>query len=224
MSVVVELTIPGRGFQLGRALGDVPGTSYELERIVPTADASVPFLWVRGGDTGPLEAHLSESPLVSEFSVLDRIDEWALYRIDWAAGYDGMLEEFATLDVTTLSARGNDVWRFRLRFPDHDAVSRFYEYTQEQDLPVTVERVYSLSEEDVGERPFGLTSEQREALVLALERGYFETPSETSLEELSTELGISRQALSERIRRGTRQVLAHTILTAGSDSLAPTER
>jgi len=224
MSVVVELSIPGSGFQLGRVLGDVPGTSYELERIVPTADVTVPFLWVRGGDTATLEAHLSDSPLVSEFSVLDRVGAWALYRIDWARGYDGILAEFAALDVTTLSGRGDGVWHFRLRFPDHDTVSRFHEYVRERDLPVTVERIYSLSEQADREHPFGLTPEQREALVLALQRGYFETPSETDLATLSRELDISRQALSERIRRGTRQVLRNTLLAAGDDALAPTER
>jgi predicted DNA binding protein len=64
---------------------------------------------------------------------------------------------------------------------------------------------------------FGLSQEQREALVLALRRGYFETPSEVGLDELAEELDITRQALSNRIRRGNRNVLRKVLLTSAND-------
>lgn len=51
------------------------------------------------------------------------------------------------------------------------------------------------TEIDVG----SITEKQREALELAKESGYYETPRETSLGELANELGISESAASQRL-------------------------
>jgi predicted DNA binding protein len=57
-----------------------------------------------------------------------------------------------------------------------------------------------------------LTDTQREALVLAYERGYFGSPRETSLEEVAAELDITQQSLSSRLRRGHRRLIAATLV------------
>ncbi|WP_433629222.1 helix-turn-helix domain-containing protein [Halomicrococcus sp. NG-SE-24] len=64
---------------------------------------------------------------------------------------------------------------------------------------------------------FGLTPEQREALVLALNRGYFATPSEVTLDELADQLGITRQAVSSRVRLGTEKVLRSVLVSSASN-------
>ena len=48
--------------------------------------------------------------------------------------------------------------------------------------------------------PKNLPSEQREALVEAVERGYYEKPRQITLEELSSELECPRSTLSYRLR------------------------
>ena len=62
-----------------------------------------------------------------------------------------------------------------------------------------------------------LSPAQQEALALALERGYFEIPRQGSLIDLSEEIGISDQALSERLHRAQGK-FAHAL----ADSRAPT--
>jgi predicted DNA binding protein len=52
-----------------------------------------------------------------------------------------------------------------------------------------------------------LTARQRETLRLAHERGYFEIPREVTLDDLADELGVSNQAVSERLRRGCTHVI-----------------
>jgi predicted DNA binding protein len=52
-----------------------------------------------------------------------------------------------------------------------------------------------------------LTRAQREALGLAFDRGYFDVPRDGSLDEMATNLDISPQALSDRLRRGQRNLL-----------------
>ncbi len=44
-----------------------------------------------------------------------------------------------------------------------------------------------------------LTTKQREAATIAVSEGYYETPRQTSLDELSDTLGISKSALSQRL-------------------------
>lgn len=45
-----------------------------------------------------------------------------------------------------------------------------------------------------------LTQKQREAIELAVIRGYFDTDSETELRDLAAELDISKPAVSQRLR------------------------
>jgi len=61
---------------------------------------------------------------------------------------------------------------------------------------------------------FGLTEQQYEAITAALEHGYYEIPRDASAEDLAGEIGISRQAFAERLRRGHR-TLANDALTIG---------
>ena len=52
---------------------------------------------------------------------------------------------------------------------------------------------------------------QQEALVLAYERGYFESPHEVTLTELGEELGITQQAVGSRLRNGSKYVIGSTL-------------
>jgi predicted DNA binding protein len=51
-----------------------------------------------------------------------------------------------------------------------------------------------------------LRHEQRETLSLAVERGYFETPREVTLDELAEELDTPRSTVSYRLRRATAEL------------------
>jgi predicted DNA binding protein len=51
-----------------------------------------------------------------------------------------------------------------------------------------------------------LRSEQQQVLELAVERGYFETPREVTLDELAAELDLPRSTVSYRLRRATAEL------------------
>ncbi|RQG97813.1 helix-turn-helix domain-containing protein [Natrarchaeobius chitinivorans] len=77
---------------------------------------------------------------------------------------------------------------------------------------VTLERIYprqSDAEEPPNQR-WDLTPAQEECLRTALEMGYFTIPRETTSEAVADELGISKSAFLERLRRGE-QVLFERI-------------
>jgi predicted DNA binding protein len=69
---------------------------------------------------------------------------------------------------------------------------------------VTLERVYPLGPED-GETPAGrwdVTPRQETAIRTALAMGYFAVPRESTATEVADEIGISKSAFLERLRRG----------------------
>jgi predicted DNA binding protein len=211
VTVIVELSVPAEECLLGRVLADAPDTRVELERVVPTGSAVVPYLWVRAADPDALEAQVRAADEVVSLTILDRLDGWSLYCIEWADTPHSILQGVDVSGGTVLEARRDDGWLFRLRFPDHGSLSAFYDYCVERDITVHIERSFTLTEKTEVGRQLGLSGEQREALLLALRNGYFDTPSRTSLDELAAEFGISKQALSNRIRRGTKAVLEGTL-------------
>ena len=217
MSVILEFTIDTDEFQLGRALSGPPHFEIELERIVPTGDMVMPFVWATGDDHASFEASVRDEPSVRSLSVLDKVGDSGLYRIEWASPPLDLIEGILEAEAVVLEARGNREWVFRLRFPDHDALSQFHNYVIEQGTQIHVDRTYTLMETTERGHRFDLTQEQREALVLALRRGYFETPSEASLDDLAAELDISGQALSDRIRVGNEKILRKSLLPSATD-------
>jgi predicted DNA binding protein len=217
MSVILEFTIDDDEFSFGRILERSPEMHLELERVVPTGKMVMPLVWATGGDHETFVDRVRANPAVAELLTLDRIDDRALYRVEWVDEPEDLLEGIATTGGVILEAQGDENWQFRLRFLDHDELSAFHNYVLEHGITIRVERTYTLTEETGRDEQFGLTQAQREALVLATERGYFDVPSETTLDELAEELGITRQALSERVRRGNGAVLREVLLSPATD-------
>ncbi|UPW00974.1 helix-turn-helix domain-containing protein [Halorussus gelatinilyticus] len=212
MSVIAELSIPVEDFPLGRALAVTPNMQIELERIVPTDTGALPFFWVRGDDVDAFVAELREETDVDAISILDRFEDGALIRATWTAtpGFvEGILRSEATLLEVT---RYDDVWRFRLRSPDREAVAALQRYCAENDIDLRLDRISSLGEVESGQQ-YGLTDDQRRTIVTAFEAGYFDDPRGTTLEELGTEFDISPRAVSKRLRRGLRNLVDATLIT-----------
>lgn len=224
MSVVLEFTVDADQFQLGDTLSGVSDTTFELERIIPTGKDVVPFIWLTSETNldavlEAFETQLTDSPSVKELQALDRIENGALYRIRWVNPEEDLIDGFIEADATILEARSQSgiTWEFRVRFANHDRLAEFQNILIAHDVKVHIDRIYTFTAETDERRQFGLSPEQREALVLALRRGYFATPSEASLDELADELDITKQAVSTRIRRGSQKVLEVTLLSSAVD-------
>ncbi|WP_338729009.1 helix-turn-helix domain-containing protein [Haladaptatus sp. DJG-WS-42] len=211
MSVIAEFTIPSSEFNLGRVLHTDSTVQIDLERVVPTSEEIMPFFWASGGDLDEFERIVRDSPVVKELSRLDEVGDSVLYRVEWTESIESLVYGIAESQATILKAHGNKTWAFHLRFGDHAHLSQFHEYCLEHDITFDLTRVYTLAEtEDAFE--FGLTPEQRDTLILALQHGYFDVPRESTLKDIATELEITQQAVSERVRRGTKAVLEAVLL------------
>jgi len=216
MSVIAEFSLPVDAFPLGVALETAERMQVDLERVVPIGDLYIPYVWVRGEDFESFERHVDEDPNIVDITRLDSVDSRALYRIEWAETESGLINGIREADAAIMEASGGDGWHFRIHFIDHDRLASFYNYCTENEIPIHLDRVYTLAEAAGEGRAFELTPEQREALVLALRRGYFSTPREVSLDELAAELDVSKQAVSQRVRKATEQVLEEAILSSAA--------
>lgn len=210
MNVVVELRLPHDEFALGELFTYRSDARIELERIVPTRESSMPFIWVDTDDPSFLADVDLETPLIDAIEVLTTAENGALCRISWSESTDGVHGILTRHDVTLLDVMGNtDGWLFRIRFPDHESTTTFRKACDEQSISYEVRRIYSVDEFPADQ--YGLTDEQREALATAFASGYFRVPRETSLSEIADTLDISPQAASGRLRRGLEQLLGTSL-------------
>lgn len=210
MATVLQFTSPADEFPLGTVFENLPEVSVELERLIPHRELIIPYFWVRGAPAADVEAAFDAHRGIVSVDLIDDVDDEYLMRAEWNEEYYGLLSALAHANIVVLSGVGTkDGWQFEVRGEEREAVGEFRRDCQEHDIPIGITAVHSLL--PVQGDGYDLTETQREALVLAYERGYFDSPREASLEEVATELGISQQSLSSRIRRGHRRLIEKTI-------------
>lgn len=210
MATVMEFTSPAEEFPLGSVFENLPGVTVELERLIPHETFIIPYFWVRGTKTEDIESAFDLHPGVSNISVVDNIEDEYLMRAEWEPQYFGVLSALAKANVVVLSGIGTQAeWRFEVRGEDRSAIAEFRDYCQNNDIQIEITAVHAML--PIQGESYELTETQREALTLAYERGYFETPRKVSLEEIATELDITQQSLSSRLRRGHHRLIGATL-------------
>lgn len=150
------------------------------------------------------ERGLEIDETVSDYRVLDqRTPDETLYQIQLSeTGRENcivpLLGEYGGELVE--AKRSGDRWSVRLQFPDHASLQGFIDdYRSRPRISIHVEKLGRENSADGNDH--GLTKAQYETLRVACEQGYFEVPRRTSLVSLSDELGVSDNAVSERLRR-----------------------
>ncbi|MCU4718331.1 helix-turn-helix domain-containing protein [Halapricum hydrolyticum] len=211
MTVIVELTVPSEAFELGRILSIEGPGRVTLETMVPLGGRPTPFVRVRHDVRDEFVQSVRKHPTVSDIRPLNTHDGETLYALEWDPSEDTLFRTILEDDIVLLEAAGSaDRWGFELRFPSHETLSEFQEFYLEQNLDVTIDRIYNPTKPDAGPW-YGLTSPQRETLAHAVEHGYYSLPRGISTKELGVEFDISDQAVTERLRRGITTLVSNTI-------------
>lgn len=223
MVTVADFTIPTAAVPTGALFDRLPGLTIELERIVPVYGAIVPYAWAYGVDLDAVEGIIAAfpdetpHPDLTDIALVDVVDDAMLLRLEWAANVGGLLGSLAESAVVLVSGVGTaNRWRIEVRGEDRVAVSAFQSTCEENGVPAELTALHALA-------PLGqtsgaaLTDAQREALVLAFERGYYETPRGTTLEAVAEELGITGQSLGARLNRGIGR-LVETAVVGSSET------
>jgi len=137
--------------------------------------------------------------------------------LDWDISENSFLASVVSLDGHVLEASGGpETWDFQLRFSSHSALSTFQERCFEADIPINIRRIFNPTRPDAGPW-YGLTTPQREALVYAVESGYYSLPRGSSTEDIAEEFDISDQAVTERLRRAIETLTTNTLLLTPDD-------
>ena len=152
MATIAEIAVPPETFPLGRVFAAFPSVSVELERVVPTESAIVPYAWVTGADEATaarIVGDFEDHPEVGSASVVDEVDGEFLLRVEWLSDYNGILRGFQEADVSLLSSTGTaEEWAFEIRSTSAGAIADFRRLALDLDIPVEVRSVHDLARRD----------------------------------------------------------------------------
>jgi len=211
MSLFAEFYIPSEDFTLYSTLERFPEMVVEIDRVAASEEILTPYFWISEVDLTEFESVADEDPTIADLTRLDDFESASLYRATWTDNVDAIVYAYTHAGATILEAKGQSgVWDIRMRFDDRDTLDEFQDYTERNDVSFRLEKLYETDHPRTGSQ-YGLTEKQQEALNAAWEFGYFEDPREATLDEIATELDITRQSLSQRLRRGHHALVANTI-------------
>lgn len=210
MTALLDFTIQSDAFTVGEVLDVDAATQIDLTQFVPIGENLVPYFWVEAKDNDEFESDVLESPHVAELDRLDRVTGRTLYRVIWRENINGLLSSFKSHDLAVRRARTHkDEWTFKLISADREVFADFQADCHKKGLPLTVRRLSD--KDDYVNALYGLTKKQLEALLLAFDAGYYDSEVNVTLADLSEGLDISQQALSSRLKRGTRTLISNTV-------------
>jgi predicted DNA binding protein len=223
MATLVEFSLPAMDFELGQLLTAETEIQIEFERIVPVGSNVIPLFWAWNDDLDTFEQRVRADDHVNELSEIEQVGDRRLYLLNWEIPEGGFFEGFTAAQTIIRSAYGYDMhtWEFEVLFPSQDDLTTFHNHCRDNEIPYTVGQMHTLTEagDDLVESV--LTEKQRDALLLALQQGYFQTPRQVTLSKLADEFDISQQSLSDLIRRGNEALLEHALLGNSGSSSSP---
>ena len=184
----------------------------ELLPVIPLGEGTAPLVAVADDAPDRREADLRDHPSVASVDPVSERDARSVFRVAWTdVPIHGI--SFDDVDGNLLRAVGEaNEWSLAILFDGQGSLTSFWEMVRETGLPVTVETVetspaYPESAAD------SLSQQQRETLRRAADRGYYDIPRGCTVAELGAEFDVSDQAISERLRRGTKLLIERSLPT-----------
>lgn len=225
MTVITHFTIPATDLALAETFQTVPETTVVCEQHVACSTSTpLPLIQVTAPEQAAVDAALSADPTVETFTALDDTGPTWLYRIEWTPRVDHVVGMLTHADAIICDAAGSaDGWQLRVHYPDREALRTTHEFCTEHNLSLEIHTIRSAEGDTQSYLGPGstLTPEQYEAISYAYTQGYFAVPRAVDLQAVSDEIGISHQALSERLRRAHHALIEETLTTG---PLAPARK
>jgi len=173
------------------------------------------FYHIESSDFQRFEDGLRNDRTIGGFErVIETRDGEAIYSFEYT-------DEAKILSPVISAANGvildmeNDgsAWILTVWIPDRTDLGHLWEYAQENGIDIDLLRVNEYA--SLGKTDAGLTDSQRDALLVALETGYFEEPRNATLSEVAADLDISQPAASGLLRRGIKRLVISSLLDDG---------
>ncbi len=212
MGTVVDITLPTEQFALSETFQTVPDATFETIPVAAHGPRGVmPFVWGSASDLQALDDAVRADETTDEVSRLSANANRILYQIRWRARVRVLIDVFVQANGSLLAAQGaDDRWELRVLFPERASVSTTCENWRNYGIDPSIKRVNGVSGMvDCG--GIELSECQHKSLVEAFEMDYYDVPRGITLDNLANELEVSHQALSERLRRGHRNLIQTTL-------------
>ncbi len=116
----------------------------------------------------------------------------------------------STCYLVSATARKDGTILWRVMTSDREEVRRLVAKLKKSKCSVELVKLTPIDEREV------LTSRQKEIIMMAFERGYFETPRKVKLKDLSKLTGVSQATLSEILRKGQKKIVVDYLSTRQS--------
>lgn len=165
---------------------------------------------VRSDDFDALEAGLDADPTIEAFERVVQLGPEAVYALTYSDHAVLFSTEVGRLNGVVLEIENEGTsWRLKAWFPERAAAQRLWEFAADRDVDVELVRINEYG--SVLEGSYGLTVPQREAVLAALDLGYFDEPRGVTLGELAERLDISKPSASRLLRRGLKRLVQATL-------------
>lgn len=220
MVLITEVRFAHERGALADTLTAMPDASVDVFREASTAPGQGVYFF-RFDDARPEDVRpiLEADRTVRDLEPVSAVDDERLWKIELApetkllgpivTEHGGFVLD-ARSSLRRCEPRG---WRERWFFPDQDGIDVVWQYARAEEFEFEVldlTRQLRPNVQHVGTNP--LTEQQRRTLVAAYERGYFEEPRRTSLEELAETFDVSPSAVNGRLRRGLKALIAAALI------------
>jgi len=176
------------------------------------------FYHIESSDFLQFEEGLRNDSTIGEFErVIETGDRKAIYSFVYT-------DEAKILSPVISAANGvildmeNDgsAWTLTVWMPERTDLADLWDYAQRNDIDIDLLRVNEYA--SIGNTDAGLTDSQREALLVAFERGYFEEPRNVTLGEVAADLDISQPAASGLLRRAIKRLIVSSMIDESEKS------
>lgn len=164
-----------------------------------------------------IESTLEEDPSVSSTYAMPNYEGRHVFGIEFSDDTELLAPLVTEQHGFSIEAKRADPgsgisgWWERWLFPSRAGLNDVWESARERGFEFQILSINDFHSE--GSANTGaLTDEQRETLLFAYDRGYFEEPRNTSLEELAEEMDLSSTAVGGRIRRGINSLVRATVV------------
>ncbi len=211
MNTLVEVAIPVADFALKETFVSVPEARFELlPTISYRSETGPPLLRVKS-DREVADVLRTDPTLASVKTIVSDASS-TLFAVRWTSTPQSVFETILEDDVVIshVSATKRH-WTFQLQTTTREVASRLYHRCTDRGISMEIRRLQQL--DGVSGEQIDFSEEQLEVLQLAFEHGYYDTPRGITVGELADRIGVSHQAVSERIRRAHDQLIGNSIPT-----------
>ncbi len=169
------------------------------------------FYHIESSDFSQFEDGLRNDSTIANFErVIETRDRKAIYSFEYTDQAKVLSPVISAANGVILDMENDgSAWILTVWISERTDLSHLWDYAQRNDIEIDLLRVNDYG--SLGNTDAGLTDSQREALLVAFERGYFEDPRNATLSDVAADLEISQPAASGLLRRGINRLIVSSL-------------